>query len=86
MSYFTISSIFDKNSKIDLKAATKCAIKKDTGLVVDEASNRLPAKAVKICKVTPFIITEERDIDYLADSEMETIYQAEDQYFEFLEK
>ena len=53
---------------------------------MDEAGNKLLAKAVIICKMTPFIFTEEGDIDYLAGSKMETVYQVDDQYFEFLEK
>ena len=59
MSYFTISSIFDKNSKMDLKVVAKCVIEQDTGLIVDEAGNKLLAKDVIICKMTPFTIMEE---------------------------
>ena len=70
---------------MDLKVAAKCVIKQDTGLVVDEAGNKLPVKAVIICKMSPFIIIEEADIEYLASGKMETVYQVDDQYFELLE-
>ena len=56
---------------MDLKVAAKCIVEQNTGLVVDEAGNKLPAGAVVICKMTPFIITEEGNIDYLAGGKME---------------
>ena len=34
--------------------------------------------------MTPFLITEEGDIDHFAGSNMEDIYQADDRYFDFL--
>ena len=37
------------------------------------------------CKITPFIITEEGDIENFTVSKMEAIYQADDHYFEFFE-
>ena len=49
---------------MDLKVAAKCIFEQDTGLVVDEAGNKLTAKSVMLCKMTPSIITEEGDIDY----------------------
>ena len=70
---------------MDLKVAAKCVIKQDTGLVVDEAGKNLPAKAVIVCKMTPFVITDEGDIDYLSGGKMETAYQVDNQYFKFLE-
>ena len=69
-----------------LKVAAKCVVKQDTGLVVDEVGNKLPAKSVMFCKMTPFIITEEGDIDYFMGGKMETVYQADDQYFEFFKE
>ena len=71
---------------MDLKAAAKCTIEQDTGLVVDETSNKLPAKSMVLCKMTPFIITEDGDIDYFMGGKMETVFQAEDECFEFLEE
>ena len=44
---------------MDLRAAAKCIIKQDTGLAVDEASNKLAGKSVMLYKMTYFIITEE---------------------------
>ena len=73
--------MFDKNGKMDLKVAAKCVVKQDMDLIVDEGDNKLPVKAVIVCKMTPIVITEEGDIDYLAGGRMETVYQAGDQYF-----
>ena len=70
---------------MDLKVAAKCAIKQDTGLVVDETSNKLPAKYLLLCKMTPFFITEDGDIDYFMDGKIETVYQVDNQCFVFLE-
>ena len=55
----------------------------ESGLVIDEAGNKLLAKSVMFCKITPFIITEEGDIDSFTGGKMEAIYQANDQFFEF---
>ena len=68
---------------MDLKVAAKCIIAQDTGLVVDEAGNKLPVKSVILCKMTPFIITEEGDIDYFTGGKMETIYETDNRYFDF---
>ena len=70
---------------MDLKVAAKCIVEQDTALVVDEAGHKLPVKFVLLCKMTPFIITEEGDIVYFTDGKMETVYQADDKYFEFFE-
>ena len=48
---------------IDLKIAAKCIFKHDTGLVIDEAGSKLPAKSMILCKMTPFIITEEETLN-----------------------
>ena len=66
--------MFNLNNRMDFKVVAKCAIEQDTGLVVDEAGNKLPARAVIMCKMTPFLITEDRDIDYLASRKMENVY------------
>ena len=58
---------------MDLEVAAKCTIKQDTGLVVDETGNKLPAKSMVLCKMTLFIITEEGDIDYFMGDKMETL-------------
>ena len=70
---------------MDFKVVAKCVIRQDTGLVVDEVGNKLPVRAVIMRKMTPFVITEDGDIGYLVSIKMENIYQAGDQYFEFLE-
>ena len=70
---------------MDFKVVAKCVIKQDTGLVVDETGNKLPARDVIMCKMTAFVISEDGDIDYLASGKMENVYQVDDQYFEFLE-
>ena len=56
----------------------------ETGLVLDMAGNRLPAGSVIMCKLTPFVIMEDGDIDYVGGGKMEMFYQADDEYFEFL--
>ena len=40
---------------------------------------------VIMCKMTPFVITEDGEIDYLASGTMENVYQVDDQYFKFFE-
>ena len=67
------------------KVAAKFIVEQETGLVVDEAGNQPHARAVIRYKMTPFVITEDGDINYLASNKMETIYQADNQYFKFLE-
>ena len=64
--------------------AAQCMVVQDTGLVLDMAGNRLPAGSVIMCKLTTFVITEDSDIDYIGGGKMEMVYQATDQYFEFL--
>ena len=60
------SSFVSQNNRNDFKVIAKCVIEQDTGLVVDGAGTKLPARAVIMCKMTPFVITEAGDIDYLA--------------------
>ena len=43
-------------------------------------------QSVLVCKLIPFIITAEGDIDNFAGGKMEVIYQGDDQYFAFLEE
>ena len=70
---------------MDFKVVAKCVLKQGTGLVVHDAGNNLPAMAVIMCKMTPFVITEDGDTDNLAGRRMESVYQADDQYFKFFE-
>ena len=37
-----------------------------------------------MCKLTAFVIMEGSDINYVGGGKMEMVYQADDQYFEFL--
>ena len=61
-----VKSLFSQNNNMELKVAAKCIVNQDTGLVVYEAGNKLQVRAVIMCKMTPFIITEDGDINYLA--------------------
>ena len=58
--------------------AAQCFVEQDTGLMLDMAG------LVIMCKLTPFIIMEDGDIDYLGGGKMEMVYQADDRYFKFL--
>ena len=71
---------------MDLKVAGKCFIEQGSGLVVDKLGNKLPAKSVLFCKMTPFIITEDGDIDKFKGGKIDAIYQADDQYFNFFKE
>ena len=55
-------------------------------MVIDEAGNKLPAKSTLFCKMTPFIITKDGDMDKFKDGKMDAIYQADDHYFDFFEE
>ena len=49
-----------------------------------EAGSKLQAKSVVMCQMTPFVITEEGDIDHFTGSKIENICQADERYFHFL--
>ena len=36
--------------------------------------------------ISPFVITQDGDIDYVAGGKMEMVYHADNQYFEFLDQ
>ena len=61
----------------------KCFIEQGSGLVVYASGNRLPAKSVLFCRMTPFIITEDGGIDNFTGGKVDIIYQADDQCFDF---
>ena len=63
--------------------AAQCFVEWETCLVLDMMGNRLPAGSVILCKLTPFVITEDGDIDYMGGGKMETLYWADDECFEF---
>ena len=64
---------------MDFKVTGKCFIKQESSLVIDEASKKLPAKSVMFW-MTPFVITEQGDIDNFTGGKRETIYQADNQF------
>ena len=66
-----------------LKVIGKCFVEQGLGMVIVEAGNKLPAKSVLFCKMTPFIITMDGDIDKFEGGKMDAIDQADDQYFDF---
>ena len=68
---------------MDLKVTGKCFVKQESGLVIDVVGNNLLAKSVIFCKMTPFVITEEGNIDILIGGKMEVVYQADGQLFGF---
>ena len=48
-------------------------VESETGLILDMVGNRLLEGSVIMCKVTPFIITKDGDIDYMGSSKMEMV-------------
>ena len=70
---------------MDLKIVSKCFIEQGWDLIVDSAGNRIQAKSVIFCKKRAFIITKDGDINKFAGEEMDVIYQAADEYFNFFE-
>ena len=68
---------------MESKIAAQCVVEYKSGLVLDMAGNKLPARSVIMCKLNAFF-TEDGDIDYMRGGKMEMVYQADDQYFEFL--
>ena len=70
---------------MDLQIASKCFIEQDSDLIVDSAGNRIPAMSVICCKLRTFVITEDGDIDKFAGEEMDVIYQATDEDFNFFQ-
>ena len=67
---------------MDLKVTGKYFVKQKSGLVSDEAGNKLLAKSVMFCKMTPFIITE-GDIYNFTGGTMEAVHQVDNQFLEF---
>ena len=46
--------------------------------------NRLPAGSVIMCKLTSFVIIDGSDIDYVGGGKIGMAYQADNQYYKFL--
>ena len=70
---------------MDLKIAGKCFFEQGSDLIVDSAGNKIPAKSVIFCKKRAFIITEDGNINKFSGEEMDVIYQATDEDFNFFE-
>ena len=68
------------------QVAAKCFMEQGTGFLVDEAANKLQAKSIVMCQMTPFVITKEDDIDHFAGGKMENIHHVDERYFNFLEE
>ena len=71
---------------MDFKVAGKCFVEQESGLVVHASGNKVTAKSVLFCRMTPFIITKEGDIDNFAGGKVDAIYQADDEYFDLFEE
>ena len=71
---------------MDSSITTQCFLERETGLILDMVGNRLPAGSVIMCKLTPFVITKNGDIDYVGGSKMEMVYWTDDEYTEFLDQ
>ena len=50
------------------------------------APHKMHKSSVLFCKMTLFIITKNGDIDYFTGGQMDVIYQADDEYFNFFEE
>ena len=55
-------------------------------MVMDKTGNKLPAKSVLFCKMMPFVIIKDGDIDKFEAGQMDAIYQANDQYLHLFEE
>ena len=51
----------------------QCFVEWETGLVLDMAGNRLSVGSVIMCKLTPFAIMKDGNIDYMGGSKMEMV-------------
>ena len=45
-----------------------------------------PTESVPFCRMTPFIITEDGNINNFVGGKVDDIYQADDQYFDFFKE
>ena len=71
---------------MDSSITAQCFVERETSLILDMAGNRLPGGSVIMCKLTPFVITKDDDINYVGGNKMEMVYWADDEYFEFLDQ
>ena len=71
---------------MDCNIAAQCFVEWENGLMLDMVGNKLPAGSVIMCNLTPFVITEDGDINYMGVGKMEMVYQPDDEYFDFLDQ
>ena len=65
---------------------TRCdIIEQEADFLIDDNGSKLQAKSVVMCQMCPFVISGEGDINHSTRVKMENIYQADEQYFNFLE-
>ena len=64
--------------------AAQRIVEQETGLVLDMAGNKMLAGSVIMCKLTPFVILKDGNINYVGGGRMEMVYWTDDEYFEFL--
>ena len=55
-------------------------MEQESGFLVDEMGNKLQAKSMVMCQSTPYMVTEEGDINHFAGFKMENIYHVDDRY------
>ena len=67
------------------QVSAKCFVEQETGFLVDEAGNKLQEKSMVMCLLTPFVMTEETDMDHFAGDKLDNIFHADERYFNFLE-
>ena len=71
---------------MDSSITAQCFVERESSLILDMVGNRLPVGSVIMCKLTPFVITKDGDINYMGGSNMEMVYQVDDEYFKFLDQ
>ena len=71
---------------MDSSITAQCFVERESSLKLDMVGNRLPAGSVTMCKLTLFVIMKDGDIDYMVGGKMEVVYQADDEYFKFLDQ
>ena len=60
--------------------SAQCFVEQETSLVLGMVGKKLPAGLVIMCKLTPFVIMEDGDIDYVGGGKMEMVCWADDEY------
>ena len=55
------------------QVASQCFAEQETGSLVNEMGNKLQAKSMVMCQSTPYMVTDEGNIDHFAGGKMENI-------------